>query len=523
MGIEEFGAELKRLVEDPRKECSAACLAEALGFRDPSTVYRWMRGEKTPTLSSNYVALIVAHLKLTHAEAQELRNAQIRSLSDRKPRPSRRKPSRGGGPVASLLDHSRQARHQRESVRSRTALPNANANAVALQMIEMLEGLPNAASRTDEDATIVLTWQSRDPIELTTEVQDRWQAAIQAVLRRGWRILYLCRLDANISRTVRLVEMMQGFFGAGAYSPRYFRTYGTLTPAWDMLIIPGIAAVMIFATRTAYSGDASIVTWDAQHIDTLLAYARQLAQQTTPFVNVYFLSKSAIAMSQVLIDAETHLGGRFLVKEELSVLTQPEAWFDGVPPPGIPELLSSEDWRTVAERRKARIAAFKRNIDAYDYYDICTERAIRTLVQRGAYPNTLDDSQSQHARQRRERCLEHLRNTVALLRQYERYHLALVSDHQLNDPGPNGLPSGAIWEVTGDNNVFMTTQIPDETGSPAPANLHITEPTVAEGFREYFRQMWERIPPINREKETVIRWIERQIMDLERELARSPN
>lgn len=523
MGIEGFGAELKRLVEDPRNECSAACLAEALGFRDPSTVYRWMRGEKTPTLSSDYTTLIVTHLKLTHAEAQELRNAQIRSLSDRKPRLPRRKPSRGGGPVASLLERSGQARHQRDVVRARAVAPNADVIAVTLNMIELLEGLPNAAGRTDDDTTIVLTWQSRDPLETTAELQDRWQAAIQTALRRGWRMLYLCRLDANISRTVRLVEMMRDFFGAGAYSPRYFRTYGTLTPAWDMLIIPGIAAVMIFATRTAYSGDASIVTWDAQHIHTLLAYARQLAQQTTPFVNVYFLSKSAIEMSQVLIDAESHPGGRFIVKDELSAITQPEAWFEGAPPPGIPETRSSEDWRTVAERRKARIAAFKANIDADDYYDICTERAIKTLVQRGAYPGAADDSQSPRARQRRERCLEHLRNTVAMLRRYERYHLALVSDYQLNDPGPNGIQIGPLWEVTGDNNVFMTTQIPDETGAPAPANLHITEPTVAEGFREYFRQMWERIPPTNREKEPVIRWLERQIRDLERELARSPD
>jgi hypothetical protein len=522
VGIEGFGANLKRLVEDPRRDCSAACLAEALGFRDPSTVYRWMRGEKTPSLNSDYAAHISTHLKLTHTEAQDLRNAQIRSLSDRKPRLPRRKPAGGSGSVEPLLEHSGQARHEREAVRERMAPPNASAMSVTLQMIELLEGLPTAAGRTGEDKTIVLTWQSRDPIDLTPDLQERWQAAIQTALRRGWRILYLCRLDANTARTVRLVEMMRDFFGAGAYTPRYFRTYGTLSPAWDMLIIPGIAAVMIFATRTAYSGDASIVTWDAQHIHTLLAYAKQLVEQTTPFVNVYFLSKNAIAMSQVLIDAESHEGGRLTVKDELSVITQPEAWFDGPRPPGLPETLPSEDWRTIAERRKARIAAFKRNIDVDDYYDICTERAIKRL-QRSAYPDASGWRQARLARERRERCLEHLRNTVALLRQHERYHLALVSDHQLNDPGPNGIPIDPMWEVTGDNNLFLSAQIPDESGNPAPANLHISEPTIAEGFRESFRHMWERIPPVNREKEAVIRWIERQIRDLERELVRPPS
>ncbi len=134
-----------------------------------------------------------------------------------------------------------------------------------------------------------------------------------------------------------------------------------------------------------------------------------------------------------------------------------------------------------------------------------------------------DDPPLNRSPHRKADCLAHLRNTVKLLRTHARYHLALVSEHQANDTGPNGIPIETMWEVTGDNSVFMATRLPDKTGNLASVNLHITEPTVAGGFREYFRQMWQRIPPTHREKDDVIRWIERQISELERDIAQSPD
>jgi hypothetical protein len=67
----------------------------------------------------------------------------------------------------------------------------------------------------------------------------------------------------------------------------------------------------------------------------------------------------------------------------------------------------------------------------------------------------------------------------------------------------------------------MGIWVPDNNGRLVPANLHITEPTVARGFREHFHELWARIPPIKRERDEVIAWLERQIGELECALARS--
>jgi len=104
---------------------------------------------------------------------------------------------------------------------------------------------------------------------------------------------------------------------------------------------------------------------------------------------------------------------------------------------------------------------------------------------------------------------------VELLRTYENYHLALIRDYEMKDVDEESFQMSAKWQVSGDNTVFIGTRIADQQGRLVPANLHITEPTVANGFREHFYQMWQRIPPLFRERERVIAWLERQIKELD--------
>ncbi len=530
MGNEEFGVCLKALLAARRDTCSATCLSEALGYADPSTLYSWTRGETVPALRTQYVARIIEHLRLSHVEAQELQNAHVHSLRHPTPRPLRRKRVRTAAPVAVLTNTMCQPPRIRVNSEPQHAFQTRADHAhypqvagVLAEMIDLLEGLPDATGLAEIDRTIILTWQSRDMVELPNELQSRWLPTMESVLRRGWRILYLCRVDENVDRTVRLVKVMQTLLGTGNYFPRYFASYGVLAPPYDLLIIPGYAAAVMFATHTMNAVDAGVIIQPGAHAQMLLEHAHQLASQTTPLVAAHFMPDTDTLAAETLTEAESRTGGRYLVKDGLSTITQPEEWFHGRVMPRIPGALPSEDWQATVEHHKRRIAAFKRYVERYDYYDICTMRAIESLVSHGVYA---DDDPTLRIQHSKTVCLEHLRNVARLLNTYPRYHLALVSERQANVPGPNGVTTGTMWEVTGDDSVFIGTRIPDKTARLVQANLHITEPTVAQGFRVHFRQLWKEIPSIYREKEAVIRFLEGKIAELERDseasLARTP-
>jgi len=524
VGTDDFGVHLKRLLASRRNECSAQCLSDTLGYSDPATVYRWLRGEKAPALNTEYVDKIIDHLKLTPAEAQDLRNAQIHALTDRRvtaPKPSKLpraskqpRPPKSQTPAASVAPLIDQLAHPGDDLEYHASSPHARGAPILSQIIELFEQLPDATGRSDAERTIVLTWQSRETSEMSAELEERWLVSLRSILRRGWQMQYLCRLDDNIHRTVRLVEMMRDLIGTGNYFPRYFKPYGVISPPYDLIIIPGVAGVLLFSTKTAHAVDDGIITRDAHTLRILQAHAAQLARQTTRLVTAYFHLENDLAYGERLREAENHSGGRVLIKDGLSVTTQPEWWFDTPPTAQIPGAHTAESWQLVAAHRKARIAAFRRYVRSNEnaYYDICTISAIERLVRTGAYPDG-DPSNGPH--QGKKAVREHLQNTVELLRTYENYHLALIRDYEMKDVDEESFQMSAKWQVSGDNTVFIGTRIADQQGRLVPANLHITEPTVANGFREHFYQMWQRIPPLFRERERVIAWLERQIKELD--------
>ena len=98
--------------------------------------------------------------------------------------------------------------------------------------------------------------------------------------------------------------------------------------------------------------------------------------------------------------------------------------------------------------------------------------------------------------------LEHLRNIIRLLKTYENFEIALLSEEQ-----KNVIPYYQ-WEVKGGSTVVMSTWNPGENDKYI--NIAITEETVAGAFQDYFLEIWERVTPEYRDKNYVISWFEDQ-------------
>lgn len=509
---EEFGACLKQLLHEKGKDYSVEGMAEALSYGDGSTIYRWIRGEKTPSVPSPYVDLIIEYLKLNARQAERLRAAQVYSLRNRIRR--MRKPRiKDSEAVESLFENGWGGTHRPSAPLNRSKARGAQ---ILFDAINLLLEAPPPGNRSDEERTITLTWQSREPIEMSAELQESWGLALRQVMKRGWRIRYLCRLDHDIHRSVRLVQMMRDFVSTGNYFPRYFTTYGVLLPPYDLLVIPRVGAAVFFSSARDSADDGGIVTHDPNHIQLLQGHARLLAANTTSFMTPFYGYESR-EYAAMMRDAELHRGGRLALKDGLSITTQPEEWYTNSPIKRSPTTLSLETWEMLALTRAERIATFKRYLGVYDFYDICTERAIERLAIRGAYPA---DDPVNRGQQPPEIRLQHLRNVVSLLEEYPHYHLGLVSDRQVNSTDKKiRIPVEVKFAVTADNSVFLGVPSLESELQRKAVGLRIQEPTLAEGFKTYFHEhCWDKIPDIRRERKDVIRFITDRIKEIEREM-----
>ncbi|MGH2503558.1 MAG: hypothetical protein ACRDID_13710, partial [Ktedonobacterales bacterium] len=390
--------------------------------------------------------------------------------------------------------------------------------------LALLEQAPDGTGLDGPANTITLTWRSHTPLQMTDEQQGRWRVALQSLLRRGWRLRYLCLLDKNIYRTVNLVQNMLDYIGMGAYIPHYFTTgFDTRPPAMDLLVVPDFAAAWLYSTHDPDRADAGIFVRDLRQVRSMMEHAGQLTRQTAPLIAPPVGARADGNAAEPVVAirrAEDHSGGRRLFKNGPSLYTQPRAWFDGgAAPPASGLAMTAEEWRISQENQLKRINAFERNVQSDDYYDICPKSALDSLIQDGLYPR--DDiffARTQEPRWR----LEHLNNMVRVLEANERYRIGFIDDHQITPPGSvAGHRLDTMWQVTGDGNVFLATWIPGDSGQLLSANLHITQNTVAQGFREYFDQMWNKIPPGDRERGPVISRLKREIKRLERRIAQA--
>jgi hypothetical protein len=503
---EGFGACLFRLMEGNPSEhvCEPQHLADAIEC-DASQVNRWLRGIGAPKLNSGRTEAIAQHLHLNAEQTKELEAAQIYELKQ-PTQPYQKRPPR----------------LPRDDTTKKPPYSGARGKAAVESLLALLEQAPAGTGRDEPTNTITLTWRSRTPLQMTDEQQSRWRVAFQSILRRGWRLHYLCLLDKNVYRTVNLVQNMLDFIGMGVYIPRYFTTgYDTLTAATDLLVIPGFAAAWLYSAQSADRADAGIFVRDPRQVRSMMAHAGQLALQTEPLITAPIGASGNHAEPVVAIrQAEDHSGGRRLFKNGPSLFTQPPAWFDGgAAPPASRLAMTPEEWRISQESQLQRIEAFERNVQSDDYYDICPKSALESLIRDGMYPR--DDIFFERTQTPRWR-LEHLSNMVRVLEENERYRIGFIDDHQIAPPGSAaGHRLDTMWQVTGDGSVFLATWIPGASGQLMSASLHITQNTVAQGFREYFDQMWNKIPPDDRERGPVISRLKREIKRLERRIAQA--
>lgn len=506
MSVLRFGEYLAQLLHE--QECSGSRLAGMIGV-DPALVYRWLRNEATPKLDTAYCADIMRHLSLSQIEQNRLKEAQIYSLS----RPLERRPRmrNGSAAVERLLRHAGPRQHSNGSGPLSPPLPDLpvlrqsgviwGRPAILEATISLLEQLP-ALPRLQTN-TLMLSFQgAEDAFEDFPEFQARYEKAIQSVLQRGWQICHLWRLDQDARRSILLVENMLKLLGTGRYLPHYVSQQGTLAPPYDLLIVPKTAAMLFFATQNPRRADAALLTHDLEQIELLRTHFYQLCALSQPLAQTYLPEEDAKSW-QAYADAESLPGGRLVVKNGLTFITEPPAWYrEGsymVPSIDLAGSALAPALKSLHQRYKA----FQANIGLHLYRDICPRRAIERLVNEGEPPHKERVQGFRFSNQERRKQLEY---AIHVLSTYEHYQLALIDEEE-----EQLIPTEMFWEIAGEHTVLMLTWSTDTTGKDIIIDLVIHEPMIIHAFQDYFAELWEQIAPQHKEKRAVITWLEQQL------------
>lgn len=509
---------------------SAAKLAKALNI-DSSYVRRWVRGERTPALNSNYLQQIAGalnegldkaykkstkdafvkgvedlgsgvegtealsfHDRLVHI----LQQSQIYSLGmDHEARKSS-KPVERQSYVMDLLDnvHRQATSPILSNIQGSAAfqigqIPASiqgrdKVLAAAISMIQ--EAMNDKEPKADRE--IFLTFQSeREYFDGYPEIYGHWQHTIIEALRAGWNIKQICKLNRNLERSLKLVnQIMEWTNYRGKYELFYVNKYGIYHPPFEIFLIKGKCALLCFATENNNAIDAALYISDAQSVLVIERFTEQMFYNVEPLVRnldleQYFELNSA---------ADRKAGHHLLCYHDLNFLTVPYETMRKYIRISIP----NEAENTIHMKRiTASYQSFERDIQKFKICHIYPMRAFEHLVLTGQHLNNV------YFRPEPADVTDHIQHIILLLRTYEGFEIALVSDNQMD------LLNQAQWEIKGDHTIMIGV-MPKNENDTSVKLLTIAEGTIVGAFQEYYWDLWDRINPITRDKASVITWLE---------------
>lgn len=512
------------------REWSAAKLAKELNL-DSSYIRRWIRGERVPSLKSNYIKQISAclstgldlkskkpikdmfyktvdNMHIGFSSHEELSDLILKALSDAqvyslKLSPDERiaKISSGEDDIVSFLEKIKpgirkmeKELHNYENAGSLSAIPPIihGRKAVLFTYIRLVRCALELYGKTSGE--ILLSFQSGDNIfDGYPKLYNEWFEELKAAIQKDWKIKQVLCINKDLRRSLNIVEKIIKLGGyKGRYEPYYFNRYLTIGSAIEFLIIPEVGALVCLSTVNKDNVDTAFFFNQPDAIQTLVKYFDQILQDTVPLVNIYSRYEYWIKNTETGKKAGDH----FSISNDLDSLSIPYPLWKKYLHSTIDEIEVKEH----EDRIYSQIQAFYTQVERYKFKNICTVRAIEHLTSHKEYY-----SYNLYRKPDSSDIVENLEYVIYLLKKYENYEIALLSESQINLLPPVSL------EMKGDYSVVMDIWYPEEDGNKNGLFLAVTEGTIAGAFKDYFIDLWDKILPKYKDKENVISFFENQL------------
>ncbi|WP_052298649.1 hypothetical protein [Syntrophobotulus glycolicus] len=161
--------------------------------------------------------------------------------------------------------------------------------------------------------------------------------------------------------------------------------------------------------------------------------------------------------------------------------------------------------RTELTFYRKRLSAFLSNIQVYQYYDICSADSIKDLIKHRWY-YLYRYSGLERIDLETQDVIELLQNIIILLETYNNYNIAFVTRNEEIE----GKINCAYYCVVKERQAALL-EIAELSEAKPGVRLSVTEPMLVKAFHEYFKEIWEQIAPVNKNKQELIQWLQSQI------------
>jgi len=378
--------------------------------------------------------------------------------------------------------------------------------------ISLLEKVTNleADQKCEGNKTIYITFNNGlDMISNALDELTLWRELLSKALNNGWHMVFLLRLSNDNNWNQRFISYMLPLIKNRRFHLYYFKRYDSNTANREIFVVPGIGALSCFPSMPPSDARCAFYIENKVGVGILKGYFSILQKTCAKSLIKYYSGENNHDYCYRLMESEESIGGRLLFSCFFNALILPEDLFKKLLKR---RNLSNNEFAWELDLYKRRSKAFHANIRYYEYKDIYFADSIIDLVKNRRYcfysytGVKMIDMEAEDVS-------ELMRNVVTLLETYENYSIAFIS----RSPDSSIKKEDFSFWVKERQVVFFETHEPEK--SLPEVRLSIDEPMVVSAFNEYFKNIWEEIAPVNKEKSEVIAWLKGQINMLNRKLS----
>lgn len=320
-------------------------------------------------------------------------------------------------------------------------------------------------------------------------------------LKRGYTVKFLFNLHHNMKESLNFIIFAKPLIETGAFLLYYHKFHNAYHTDREVTIIPGIGALSCLSTNPNSEIDSAFYIKNQLGIDVLGSnFNAFLLSSCKPLMKYYTLDKNLVYKDS-LVKNEKKSGTRFLFKNSLNLLTIPDILYNKL----LEKLqLTNNELAKELELHKSSLNSFLINLQSFEYFDIYTLESFQNIIKNKQLSfislnvvNTIDLET--------EDIIMLIQNIIDLIKTYDNYKFALINETFYNS----------------ENSMFSSFIIKEKHSvhiELSKFRLSINEPSVVNAFEEYFKEIWDQISPIDKNKEKIIKWLQHNVNLLKKQL-----
>ncbi len=348
-----------------------------------------------------------------------------------------------------------------------------------------------------KDNVLYITYNNYDINGIAKDIAKKIYDYLYKLIEKGWKVIFIIKLDTNINRIISLVDYSLPLSKTGKVNFFYYYKHDLFTTEREIFIATDVASLTCFPSKPNSLVDWAFYLKNPISVAIYSNYIKAILKSHTKEIANYYNSTMQNKYTEFITQVIEYDNMQYSYNYGLNMVLIPMHLYERF----LKRLrLPDEAIHITLLHLDRMYTGTINNLKKNKYYNISYASHINEMVENhkstvfthlGNYVVDLEYDE----------IVECINYIADFINKYENYQLAVLH-HNLDDFSEL---SKCIYVIKERKAVLLN--LFESSTENNFTKLSITEPTIVKAFEEHFTSLWEKISPIDKDKNEITNWL----------------